>query len=156
MLTGLELILKRMESHPEEFAGVNGGCSKEWYSVISPVIDHLTDEEKKALTQGMKQAYRDHFNGQVLKKVAGERLDEEKTLHVHEDYYGGPSLFERLNGTTSRDIARAMMDNRVVNRVINKDMITVNGNYALQESQSAKSATMPSAFGAVPTWETSK
>jgi hypothetical protein len=137
MLTGIELMLKRMESHPEEFAGVNGGCSKEWYSVISPVIDHLTGEEKKALEQGLKTAYRDHFNGQVLRKLAGEEVHDKGA--GLEDYYGGPSsLFERLNGTTSRDITRAMMDNRV----------KANGNYSLYESAKA---TMPSAFGAVPT-----
>jgi hypothetical protein len=118
MLTGLELMLKRMETHPEEFVGTNGGCSKEWYSVISPVIDYLTGEEKKALEQGLKTAYRDHFNGQVLRKLAGEQvLDKEAGL---EDYYGG-SLFDRLS----------------VNGNIKKAMIN--------------RATMPSAFGAVPT-----
>lgn len=121
MLTGLELMLKRMETHPEEFVGANGGCSREWHIIISPVIDNLTGEEKKALEQGMRQAHRDHFNGQVLRKLAGEQVLDD------EDYYGGPSFSERLKA---------------------------NGNYSLYESQSAKSAqaaTMPSAFGAVPT-----
>lgn len=139
MLTGIELMLKRMESHPEEFVGTNGGCSKEWYSVISPVIDYLTGEEKKALEQGLKTAYRDHFNGQVLRKLAGEQvLDKEAGL---EDYYGGAgSLFKRINDNSS-DL-RAMMNPA-------RTTVTANGNYSLYGA--AQAATMPSAFGAVPT-----
>jgi hypothetical protein len=131
MLTGLELMLKRMETHPEEFAGVNGGCSKEWYSIVLPVIEHLTNEEKKAFERGLKQAYRDHFNGQVLRKLAGEQALEEGTTLLVGDYYGGSSLFERLNGTASSD-RRAMMNNRVVAK----------GNYSLYESaKSTQAAT---------------
>lgn len=99
MLTGLELIFKRMETHPEEFVGINGGCSKEWYAVVNPVIPYLTGEEKEALKEALAQAHRDYFNGQVLKRIAGETIADS-------DYYHGESLMDRINGTSKEGILK--------------------------------------------------
>lgn len=128
MNTGIELVLKRMESHPEEFVGVNGGCSKEWYAVVTPVLPYLTDDEKEALNSALKQAYLDHFNAQVLKKIAGESVMSDRELRYSEDYYG-----------------RSLTD--VINNGINGTSGVTLGTNNLIRNQIA---TMPSAFGSVP------
>ena len=100
MLTGIEIMLKRMETHPEEFVGINGGCSKEWYATINPVIPYLTGEERQALVEALAQAHRDYFNGQVLKRIAGETIADSDYL------YHGESLVDRINGTSKDGILK--------------------------------------------------
>jgi hypothetical protein len=105
MMTGIELMLKRMETHPEEFVGVSGGCSKEWYAVFSPVIPYLTEEELNAVNEALKKAHREHFTGQVMKQMAGESVISDRDKHYADEFYGR-SLADMLNKTNeSRAIA---------------------------------------------------
>ena len=67
MLTGLEIILERMKTNPEEF--VEGGFSK-WSRVIDSGWSVMTEEERQALQAGMNEAKRDHFNGEVMRVLA--------------------------------------------------------------------------------------
>ncbi len=138
MLTGVELILKRMETHPEEFVGVNGGCSREWHVVISPVTPYLTDDEREALSTALVKAYQDHFNAQTLKKIAGEPVMTDRERNYVEDY--GTSLMERLNGTEARTLKEAAMVRPVKTA----------GAMSLVGTLTSNHATQPSAFGAVP------
>lgn len=73
MLTGIEVMLKRMETHPEEFVGVNGGCTPEWHRAFTNVAAHLTDEEKTAVSEALTKAHRDFFNGEAMRIMSGER-----------------------------------------------------------------------------------
>ena len=78
MLTGVEILLERMKTNPEEF--VEGGYSK-WSRVINNAWDILTEQERKALEDGTKEAKRDHFNGEVMRVLAqGHDDDIEETL----------------------------------------------------------------------------
>ena len=67
MLTGVEILLERMKTNPEEF--VEGGFSK-WSRVINGGWDILTAEEQKALQDAINEAKREHFNGEVMKVLA--------------------------------------------------------------------------------------
>lgn len=76
MLTGIELMLKRMETHPEEFVGVNGGCTHDWYRAFLNVTSYLTDEERNAVGDALAKAHRDFFNGEVMRIMAGKTEGE--------------------------------------------------------------------------------
>jgi hypothetical protein len=76
MLTGIELMLKRMETHPEEFVGENGGCTREWYRAFHNVAPHLTDEERKAVDDALVKAYREFFNGEAMRIMAGKAEED--------------------------------------------------------------------------------
>ena len=67
MLTGVEILLERMKTNPEEF--IEGGLSK-WSRVINGGWDIFTEEERTAMQAGMNEAKRDHFNGEVMKVLA--------------------------------------------------------------------------------------
>jgi hypothetical protein len=67
MLTGVEILLERMKTNPEEF--VEGDYSK-WSGVMSSGWDILTEEEQTALRDAHNKAKRDHFNGEVMKVLA--------------------------------------------------------------------------------------
>lgn len=94
-LTGLDLMLKRMETHPEEFVGVNGGCSRDWYNTINPVIPYLTDEERGSIDLALRKAYREHFTGEVMRVIAGERVVNNDDKYTVDSGYTR-SLADRL------------------------------------------------------------
>jgi hypothetical protein len=79
MLAGVEILLERMKTNPEEF--VDGGYSK-WSRVLDRSWDILTEEEHKALKDAHTQAKREHFNGEVMRVLSG---DVEETTNT-EDY----------------------------------------------------------------------
>lgn len=134
MLTGIELMLKRMESHPEEFVGVNGGCTRDWYAVVTPVIPYLTTKEKQLLTSALTQAYRDHFNTQTLRKIAGESIVDPSG--PSRDFYQGESLIDKINGTSS------------TNTITSSGIL--GSKRLLASADTSVERYVPSAFGAVP------
>ena len=67
MLAGVEILLERMKTNPEEF--VEGGYSK-WSRVMGEGWDILTEEEQTALKDAHNEAKRDHFSGEVMKVLA--------------------------------------------------------------------------------------
>ena len=67
MLTGVEILLERMKTNPEEF--VEGGYSK-WSRVLDMSWAILSEDERTALQAGMNEAKREHFNGEVMKVLA--------------------------------------------------------------------------------------
>lgn len=69
METGTQILIERMKTHPEEF--VEGLASK-WARVMN-MTECLSDEDKQALKQAYDRAKIEHFNGEVLATLAGER-----------------------------------------------------------------------------------
>ena len=68
MLTGVEILLERMKTNPEEFA--EGRYSK-WSRVLDTAWSILTEEEKTVLQDGLIQAKREMFNSEVLRVLTG-------------------------------------------------------------------------------------
>ena len=73
MLTGVEILLERMKTNPEEF--IEGGLSK-WSRVMDAGWSVMTVEEQKALQDGMNEAKREHFNGEVMRVLADGHDDQ--------------------------------------------------------------------------------
>jgi hypothetical protein len=67
MLAGVEILLERMKTNPEEF--VEGGLSK-WSRVLDASWAILTEDERDALQAGINEAKREHFNGEVMRVLA--------------------------------------------------------------------------------------
>lgn len=87
MLAGVEILLERMKTNPEEF--VDGGYSK-WSRVMSNGWDIFTEEERTALQNAHNEAKRDHFNGEVMRILTG---DVEATMDI-EEFYKGKQLMQ--------------------------------------------------------------
>jgi hypothetical protein len=73
MLAGVEILLERMKTNPEEFT--EGGMSK-WSRVMDASWAILTEEERTALQAGISEAKREHFNGEVMKVLAQGHDDQ--------------------------------------------------------------------------------
>jgi hypothetical protein len=75
----VQLLLSRMESHPEEFDGIgpeDGGermYTSLWGSVISRYWKLLTQEEQAAVTLGLRTANRKNFHSAVMKTILGDK-----------------------------------------------------------------------------------
>jgi hypothetical protein len=84
MLTGLEILLARMKTNPEEFLKDNsvpydgerfGG---KWGDLLDYAWRVATEEERKALDIARDEFYRDDFNERVMKRLAGEEQEQEE------------------------------------------------------------------------------
>jgi hypothetical protein len=83
MLTGVEILLERMKTNPEEF--LEGGLSK-WSRVMDAGWSVMTAEEQKALQDGMNEAKREHFNGEVM-RVLSQGHDDRVITDMEERIY---------------------------------------------------------------------
>jgi len=78
---GVKLLLARMESHPEEFAGINLTRDQDrlytsrWGSVMSQFWHTLTTEEQDALNAGLLSANRDNFHRSVMQELLDPKID---------------------------------------------------------------------------------
>ena len=81
MLAGVEILLERMKTNPEEF--VEGDYSK-WSRVMDTAWAVMTEDERTALQSALIEAKRDHFTGEVMRVLSGD-IEEEPT--VAERYY---------------------------------------------------------------------
>ena len=102
MLTGVEILLERMKTNPEEF--IEGGLSK-WSRVIDRAWEVLGEEERTALQDGMRTAKREHFNGEVM-RVLAQGHDDPVTVdsYMEDRIYKGKRL---MQGAPQNMIAQA-------------------------------------------------
>ena len=83
MLTGVGILLERMKTNPEEF--IEGGMSK-WSRVLDTGWSVMTAEEQKALQDGINEAKREHFNGEVM-RVLAQGHDDTVSIDMAERSY---------------------------------------------------------------------
>lgn len=69
MQIGTEILIERMNTHPDEFE--NGVLSK--WARIMELTECLPNEDKAAIKNAYNKAKMDYFNGEVLATLAGER-----------------------------------------------------------------------------------
>jgi hypothetical protein len=142
METGTQILIERMKTHPEEF--VEGMHSK-WAKVMH-MADCLPEEDKQAMKVAYDRAKIDHFNGEVLATLAGERATLEETIRYK----------------TSERYAIGATDPR---GLFGNAVIKAEGQHVFNPAQGITTtigsngtsavSLMPSAFGAVPTGSSS-
>ena len=88
MLTGLDILLDRMKTNPEEFL-TDGNVPYEgesfggkWNDLINYAWRIATEEERQMLEDARREFYRDDFNERVMKRLAGEEVKEELSPHI--------------------------------------------------------------------------
>ncbi len=71
MLNGLEILIARMKTHPEEFV-----LDGRWADLIAKVDKHLTEEERQAVKDGFTGIARDTFNEVIMKAIGDTEYDD--------------------------------------------------------------------------------
>ena len=85
MLTGLDILLARMKTNPEEFLKEEGHVPYQgemfggkWSDLLDYAWRIANEEEREALEVAQKEFYRDDFNERVMKRLAGEEVKQEE------------------------------------------------------------------------------
>lgn len=78
----VELLLARMNSHPEEFAN---GASR-WGWMINDIMDHGTDEERAALKEGLRPIRLQEVHEVVLDELCNGEERRRKEQEEQEEY----------------------------------------------------------------------
>ena len=82
MNSGVEIILARMETHPDEFMFGN----EKWKFIYSDYYrDSLTETDKGALHDKLKKLRQEEFNHKVMATLA--RAEEDENIDDEEDGY---------------------------------------------------------------------
>ena len=95
MLTGLDILLSRMKTNPEEF--LYGGAvpiegevfGGNWADLISYAWRVANEEERQALDEARKEFYRDDFSERVMKRLAGEEQEQRPETYTYKPYATG-------------------------------------------------------------------
>jgi len=89
MLTGLEILLARMKTNPEEFLKAEGTVPYEgemfggkWSDLLDYAWRIADKDERQALDDARKEFYRDDFNERVMKRLAGEEVKQETSPYI--------------------------------------------------------------------------
>jgi len=85
MLTGLDILLARMKTNPEEFLNTDGTVPYDgeifggkWSDLLNYAWRVATEEEQEMIKKARDEFYRDDFNERVFKRLAGEEKQGEK------------------------------------------------------------------------------
>ncbi len=91
---GVELLLKRMESHPEEFRGVTDMnesqytlSTSRWNSVIHQYWRYLTEREQAAVKLGLRNAQRSNFHATVMETILGDKKEAGGGVNMLDAYH---------------------------------------------------------------------
>ena len=84
MLTGLEILLARMKTNPEEFHSKDGVAyggemfGGKWSDLLDYAWRIANNDEREMITKARDEFYRDDFNERVFKRLAGEEKQGDK------------------------------------------------------------------------------
>jgi len=89
MLTGLDILIARMKTNPEEFLKEDGRVPYDgemfggkWSDLLDYAWRVADKDERDALDVARKEFYRDDFNERVMKRLAGEEVKQEVNLYT--------------------------------------------------------------------------
>lgn len=96
MLAGLDILLARMKTNPEEFLHNNGTVPYEgemfggkWSDLLDYAWRIADKDEREMLETARKEFYRDDFNERVMKRLAGEEQPQETLRYKATERYAG-------------------------------------------------------------------
>jgi hypothetical protein len=137
MNTGIEILLKRMESHPEDFDYNLTKNMSRWYRLVDHALaDELTtEEEEKALKDMLFKLRRDRFTEMVMKELAGvdETSEDPKSLEDVIKQYRATGI-SSVGQTLASSTGQSQFSNTTGAVRIPNGTITL-GNTSLNEEQ---------------------
>jgi hypothetical protein len=127
MNTGVEILLQRLKDCPEDFDyDISSGLSSRWLKLVQKALasDFITQEEKDALTEALRENHRNEFTEHVMKTLAGEgeSSDEGKSPYLANGILtGGQTLASSLavhNGGTGTTWGTTTINNSLEQAIL--------------------------------------
>lgn len=81
MNKGIEILLSRMESSPEEF--LTGNKSGKWQHLLEKYEDHMTEEERKAVFTKYHELKMGKFTEAVMKELLEEQEEKAEDFGLY-------------------------------------------------------------------------
>jgi hypothetical protein len=76
MNTGIQILIERMKTNPEEWAAMTTRGRGKWEAVIVDYWDYLTEEDQNAYKAARDALLQEQFTEVVMKKLAGVGDDD--------------------------------------------------------------------------------
>jgi uncharacterized protein YeaO (DUF488 family) len=96
MIQGMEILLDRMKTHPEEFVQDFSGLPNKWDRLIDHYRHVLTNEEMKAYNNAKHELERQKFTSNVLETLLAEPVNIDPNTYtfntVGRDPWGSTTL----------------------------------------------------------------
>lgn len=80
MNTGIQILIERMKTNPEEFATPQHGGSAKWENIVRDYYEFLEEEDKAAYQQARRELVQGELTEVVMKKLAGVGEDDDVAL----------------------------------------------------------------------------
>ena len=93
MNDGVKILLERMKTHPEEFVSSMQLGRTKWSSLVDFYDNVLTDEEKKAIKDGVIELNRAEFTKKVLEML----MEEPQQDTLNPEWWNRPQLMPTAN-----------------------------------------------------------
>lgn len=93
MNDGVKILLERMKTHPEEFVSSMHLGRTKWSSLVDFYDNVLTDEEKKAIKDGVIELNRAEFTKKVLEML----MEEPPKETLDSEWWNRPQLVANNN-----------------------------------------------------------
>lgn len=88
--TGVDALIDRMKTHPEEFFGDSG----RWRFMYKEHFrDVMTESEKGRLHEALKVVRRMEFDSMVVKELMKDEMKEQEELDLEEDFASSKGFF---------------------------------------------------------------
>jgi hypothetical protein len=71
MNTGIQILIERMKTNPEEFRSPQHDGRAKWGNIVDIYWEHFSEEDKAAYMQARDAMFQDEFTEVVMKKLAG-------------------------------------------------------------------------------------
>jgi hypothetical protein len=86
----VKLLLKRMESHPEEFKFRRGGYHQRWYDYVNSINEYGNKADKAAINAKLRDIRLAEVHEQVMDELCNgdERRRKEEEEHEYEKQLG--------------------------------------------------------------------
>lgn len=105
MNKGIEILIARMESSPDEFLGVNN----KWVNLMESHEDYMTDEDRKALFGKLNELRMNRFTEHVMKKLLEDQQEKSEAFGNYAQAIGASMQ------QTKNQLAQAMLQNQYAN-----------------------------------------
>ena len=120
MLTGLDILLARMQTNPEEFLKDDGlmpfqgeTFGGKWSDLLDYAWRICEQEERDAIDKARKELYRNDFNERVMKRLAGEEV---KQVEPSSPYIIKGSSVNAIHPIQNAATHQQMMQNAAIQR----------------------------------------
>ena len=104
MNTGIQILIERMKTNPEEFATPQHGGKAKWENIVRDYYEFLEEEDKVAYQQARRKLVQSELTEVVMKKLAGADDDGVSLTSVSHNDVNPLNSYQQLRGMGQQNL----------------------------------------------------